>query len=344
MAFEIAFPRAASKEHKGLVSGEMFRRLSARPGFSATYVSPGVYENGGWSRTLQNVDGKQLPAGLDQDVQLLAVGPAFFDTLSIQMVEGRVLDDRDSRVSPPVVVVNETFARKYFPGVSALGHFVEGVTRQHTASQIVGVVRDVRHMGVKARAWPAVYLAALQRDGLEGTLLVRAGVGPDEITAVVRDELKQVDQSAQVAYSSTLETAVNAMISRERLLGYLSATFGVLAISLAAVGLYGVMAYSMFRRTKEIGIRIALGARPREIQWMALGESFRLIGAGVTSGTLLALAAGRFARGMIDGGSTTSPWMLAIAIATMAAVATIAAWLPARRAARTDPNIALRQN
>src|SRR5258708_290405 len=214
----------------------MFQRLSARHGFSATYTSPGVYEDGAWSRTFKMMDGKELPSGVDQDVQMLAVGPEFFQTLGIQILEGRALDARDIRGRSPVVVVNRTFPQKYFPGASALGHFVPGLGRKTIASQIVGVVRDVKHMGVKARVWPALYLPALQRDGLEGTLLVRAGIGPAELAGVVRAELKQVDPSAQIAYSSTLETAVNSMISRERLIAYLSAVFGALAGFLAAGG------------------------------------------------------------------------------------------------------------
>jgi len=260
------------------------------------------------------------------------------------MLEGRSLDARDNSVSSPVVVVNQAFAQKYFPGASALGHFVQGVARKPVASQIVGVVRDVKHMGVKARVWPALYLPALQRDGLEGTLLVRAGIGPAELAGVVRSELKQVDPSAQIAYSSTLETAVNSMISRERLIAYLSAAFGALAVLLAAVGLYGVMAYSMSRRTSEIGIRMALGAGPRDIRWLALSESLRLIGAGVFVGVLLALATGRLARGILYAVSATDPWVLGTAALVMISVALAAGWLPAARAARTDPNVALRQD
>jgi len=344
MAFEIYFPRAASKEHRAQVSSEVWRRLSGRLGFSAAYTSPGIYENGGWSRTLQMIEGRRLSDSIDQDVQLFSVSPGFFETLGIQLVEGRALDARDSRLSAPVVVVNETFARKYFSGTSAIGHFVEGVTSPKTASQIVGVVRDVRHMGVKSRVWPAVYIAALQREGLEGTLLVRAGISAGALASVVRDELRQADASAQIQYSSTLETAVNAMISRERLLAYLSAMFGALAILLAAVGLYGVMAYAMSRRTNEIGVRMALGARPRDIQWQALSETLRLIGAGVIGGTALAFAASRLAHGILESVSSIDPWVLVTGILTMASVALIAGWVPARRAGRIDPNVALRQD
>jgi predicted permease len=342
MAFEIGFPRAASKEHRAQVAAEMFRRLSERPGFSATYTSPGVYENGGWSRTLDVVDGKKLPRETDTEVQLLGVGPEFLETLGIALVAGRTLNAHDDKSAAPVALVNETFARRYFPGASAVGHTVN-MARNSSPTQIVGVVRDVKHMGVKERVWPAMYLPALQRDGLEGTLLVRAALRPAELERLVRAELKLTDPSTQVEYISTLETAVNSMISRERLIGYLSAAFGGLAVLLAAVGLYGVMAYTMSRRTSEIGIRIALGAQPGDIRWLALRESLRLIVAGVMVGIPVTLAAGSLVRGLLYGMSATDPWVLGIAASVMFAVTVLAGWLPAERAARIDPNSALRQ-
>jgi putative ABC transport system permease protein len=345
MAFEISFPRAASKEHRAQVAGELFRRLTARSGISATYTSPGVYENGAWSRVMRVLDGTKLPAGIDTEVQLFGVGPAFFETLGIRVLAGRTPDIHDGPNSPSVAVVNETFARKFFPSRSALGHVLEPARKNAGGpSEIVGVVADVKHMGVKQTARPVVYLPALQLNGLEGTLLVRAGLRQVELERLVRAELKQVDASARVEYFSTLETAVNSMISRERLIAYLSTTFGLLAALLAAVGLYGVMAYAMSRRTGEIGIRMALGARSRDIRWMALSESLRLIGAGVMVGVPVALGAGRLFRGLLYGVSATDPWVLGAATLVMFAVALLAGWLPAARAARIDPNSALRQS
>jgi predicted permease len=125
MAFAISFPRASSKEHQVRTNNEMFERLSSRSGFWVTYTEPGVYENGAWSRVLRTVDGKKLPAGVDTEVQLLGVGPAFFETLGIRVLTGRTPDVHDGPNSPPVVVVNKTFARRYFPDVSPIGHLLE---------------------------------------------------------------------------------------------------------------------------------------------------------------------------------------------------------------------------
>ena len=201
----------------------------------------------------------------------------------------------------------------------------------------------MKHMGVKERARPAVYVPALQLNGLEGTLLVRSGLRPVELERVVRAELRQVDSSARVEYSSKLETAVNSMISGERLIAYLSTAFGALAVLLAAVGLYGVMAYAMSRRTNEIGIRMALGAQPRNIRWLALSESLRLICAGVVAGVPVALGASSLVHGLLYGIRGTDPWVLGGASLVMVTVTLVAGWLPANRAARIDPNSTLRQ-
>lgn len=343
MAFEFAFPRAASKQHQAQVDEEMFERLAAR-GFQVTYTSPGIYEDGGWSRTLNVVDAKQLPPGGDTEVQMLAVAPGFFEMLGVQLLAGRTFDRHDRQGNEPVAIVNETFARKFFPGISPLGHRVDNGLRKGETVEVVGVVRDVKHMGVKKQAWPAMYWPALQMDGFDlGTLLVRAELPQAELARMVRSELRQADASAQVAYVTTLEATVDSMISSERLIAFLSAAFGALALLLAAVGLYGVMAYSMSRRTSEIGIRMALGARPPDIRWLALSESLRLIGAGVLVGIPVALAGARLVHGLLYGTRPADPWVLGAAAVVMIAVTLLAGWVPAARAARIDPNSALRQ-
>ena len=343
MAFEFSFPRAASGEHRAQVARQVLGSLPARDGISATFVKPGIYENGGWSTSLDLVDHRKLPTGSDTEVQLFGVGPSFFETLGIRLLAGRTLDVHDDKSRAPVAVVNETFARKYFPGVSPVGHVVIRPAEKPVPTEIVGVVRDVRHMGVKERVWAALYLPALQLDGLDGTLLVRSGLGPAGLASLVRAELRQADPSAQIEDSSTLETVVNSMISRERLAAHLSTAFGALALLLAGVGLYGLMAYNMSRRANEIGIRMALGARPGDIRWLALGESLRLTGVGLVVGASAALATGRLVRGLLWRTSPTNPWVLGSAALVMIAVALLAGWLPAARASRIDPNSALRQ-
>jgi predicted permease len=344
MAFEIGYPRAAAQEHRAAVGRQLFDRLSARDGVSATFTSPNLYETGRWSRILGKIDGKPLSVTSDHEAQMFGVGPAYFETMGIAVHAGRTVDAHDDARSVRVAVVNETFVHRFFPDGAAIGHFVDTSARKTgSVVEIVGVVRDVKHQGVKGSIWPVMYLPALQLDGLDGTLLVRSAESPSSLLGLVTSELEQLDASARIEYARPLETAVNSMISRERLVAYLSTAFGALAALLAAVGLYGVMAYNMSRRTMEIGIRIALGARPVDIRRLALGESLQLAAAGAALGVAGSLATARLVRTLLVGAGAADARVLGAAVLLMLAVALLASWLPARRAARTDPNSALRR-
>jgi predicted permease len=343
MTFEISFPRAATLEQRTRTARLLLERLTETHGVSATFASPGIYENGGWSTALTAVDGTKLSGNSDREVQLLGVGPGFFETLGIRVRAGRALDVRDDRSRAPVAVVNETFAQRYFNGASAIGHVVVRPGPKPIATEIVGVVGDVKHMGIKASVWPVMYLSALQGDGLEGTLFVRALSSPASVERLVRSELKQADPSAALEHSTTLESTVSSMISRERLVAYLAAAFGALASLLAAVGLYGVMAYNVSRRAKEIGIRMALGARPGHIRWLAMQEALGLTITGLIVGIPAALGGAGLVRGLLYRVNPRDTSVLICATALVLVVAVLAGWIPAARASRADPNVALRQ-
>jgi putative ABC transport system permease protein len=160
VAFELSFSRAVSQEHRAQVSGEILARLGERDGFSATYTWPGVYENGAWTNGVKLVDGNAPPPAADNDAQAIAVGPEFFETLGIGLLAGRTINLHDDAAAP-VVVVNESFARKYFSGVLPVGHHITMGARKPVEREIVGVVRDVKHMGVKAKVLPGIYFPAL---------------------------------------------------------------------------------------------------------------------------------------------------------------------------------------
>lgn len=174
-------------------------------------------------------------------------------------------------------------------------------------------------------------------------LRATAGLSDEEVTRIVRAQLRQADPAARIQSAATLNTIVDSMISRERLVGWLSTVFGVLAAALAGIGLYGVMAYNLSRRRREIGIRMAVGARPGDVSWLALSESLRLAAVGALVGIPGALAAGRLVRSSLYGVRATDPWILATAVVSMVAIAMLSALLPATRAARIDPSSALRQ-
>jgi predicted permease len=342
ISFEFSYPRAMPAARRHATSRELLERLRARHGLLPTFAWPSVYSDGGWSNGLVALDGAWPPAG-DSEVQAFAVGPEFFEALGIRLLAGRGIDRRDDASAAPVAVVNESFARKYFPDRSVAGHIVKMAGERESRREIVGLIADVRHMGVRGRVWPAIYVPALQRDGLEGTLLVRSSLAPQSLAHAVRSELKVIAPAVQIEQMATLNSVVGAMISREVLVGALSAAYGALAAFLAAMGLYGVMAYNMSRRTAEIGIRMALGARPDDIRRMALGEAFHLSATGLAIGIPTALAAGRLVSTLLYGMTAADPWVIGAAAALMTAVTIFAGWLPASRAARIDPNTALRR-
>ena len=343
VSFEFSYPRAMPLERRRAISRELLERLRARDNLLPTFAWPTVYSEGGWSNGVRGIDSAPAPAG-ENDVQALRVGPDFFEILGIHLISGRALDRRDNDASAPAVVVNETFARKYFPDRQATGHRVTMSGQREPPREIVGVIADVKHMGVRTRVWPAIYFPALQRGGLDGDLLVRSALTPRSIADTVRAELNAVAPVVQVERMTTLDQMVETMISREVLVAALSAAFGALAVLLAAIGLYGVMAYNMSRRTAEIGIRMALGAAPADIRKLALSESLRLAAAGLALGIPAALAAGSLVRSLLYQTAPADPWVLSAAAALMTAVAFFAAWLPATRAARIDPNTALHRS
>jgi predicted permease len=342
MAFDLSFPRAVTPEKQRRVARQLWDRLGVHKDIEATFSSPGIYEDGGWSSSLRMMDGKNLGDLPNTEVQLLSVAPGFFETLGARLAAGRTPTVHDDKSAARVVVVNETFARRFFGTAPPIGHRV--AVGLDPVLEIVGVVKDMKHMGVKQAVWPVMYLPALQRDGLEGTLLVRTTMSPARLRELVAGELKQTDPAAGIEKFSTLTSAVNAMIARERLVGYVSAAFGALAALLAVVGLFGVVSYNVSRRTSEIGVRMALGAIPEDIRRLVLGESLRVVSAGLVLGVGGAMASGRLIRALLEGVRPSDPWVLATSAAAMVFVALCGAWLPAARAAKVDPNVALRHD
>jgi predicted permease len=270
------------------------------------------------------------------------VGPRFVETLGLQLVRGRDIEVTDIRERPPVVVVNEAFANYYFKGQDPIGHkfaFIDSLNRPHT---IVGVVKDARDRGIKSTASPVAY-SSFEHDPFGGmTFAVRIQRQPEaamsEIAAVVRD----VDPLVPIGSLRTMDSLIDESLLRERMLASLSSAFGALAALVAAIGIYGMLAYMITRRLREIAIRIAVGAKPAQVTWLTLRESLILIVAGTAIGIPLSLAMSRAIRSQLFGVATGSPTAIAFAVLTMLLLASAAVWIPTRRAAQVDPNITLR--
>jgi len=258
---------------------------------------------------------------------------------------GRDFDGRDREGASKTVVVNEALVRHYFRDQNPLGgRFAfegAGPTQQYA---IVGIVKDAKYNSLREETSPFLYLPFSQNSnlGVPGTLVVRTDGDPLSMVNAVRREVKAIAQNVPIVQLKTLDQAVEESLIQERLMARLSGSFGLLALLLACVGLYGVMSYAVARRTSEIGIRVALGAREQDVLWLVLRETLLLVTLGITIGLPVALASTRLISSRLFGLTPMDPVTISASTLLLAAVAALAGYLPARRAANVDPMVALR--
>ena len=344
VTFDLSFPKGTSQDHLRQTYTRIKDRLQSHPGtVVASYAWPGIYGRGGWSGGIA-VEGRPAAPGEDNDVGMIAAGPGFFEAIGMRLLQGRYLNARDQAGKPAVVVVNESFARHYFVDGPVIGRRITFAGMPKTPLEIVGVVRDARHFGVREKVMRMIYLADWNPQG--GSFYVRARAGSTSLAAMIRAGVSAVDKTAQIETIRPLQTAVDDMISEERLTAVLGSAFGALAVVLAAIGLYGVVGYSVSRRTNEFGIRMALGAARGDVRRLVLRQTFVLVLAGVAAGLAAAMALVRILstviEGMLYGIHPADSMVFAGAVLLLALVALMAAFLPARRASRIDPMVALR--
>jgi predicted permease len=272
------------------------------------------------------------------------VGPRFVETLGMTLLEGRDLQRTDRFGNPLVAVVNESFARYFYPGESAVGKRFGYTPDKPYAVEIVGVVKDAKHKQLRESATRTIYGAALQDPDSwrDTTLNVRTAIDPARLAPPLRREIAEVVADLPVFNVTTLERMFDDAVVTERTLALLSGFFGILALLLASIGLYGLLAYSVQRRRGEIGIRLALGARPGDVLAMIVGETAVLVVAGLMLGLPATVVAGRWVATFLYGLTPADPATLVLTVAALATVGGLSACIPARKAARTDPMIALR--
>jgi ABC-type antimicrobial peptide transport system permease subunit len=266
--------------------------------------------------------------------------------MQVPIVRGRDFDARDARQAPPVAIVNETFVKKTLGGADPIGRIVRRETPPDQPTQtwqIVGVSRDAKHTDLRGDFEPLVILPATQADRAEDwtRFVIKPRGAIDPITPAVVRKLAEVNPAIDIDFSILSETIASGLV-RERLMAGLSGAFGMLAGLLAAVGLYGVMSYTVARRSNEIGIRLAMGARGADVLKMVITEAGWMVGIGVVIGVVLGLGAAKSAGTLLFGLQPTDPATLASATALLAAIGLIASYLPARRASKTDPMQVLR--
>lgn len=312
--------------------------LAARPEVRAVSYSytPVLANNAGVVNRFE-IPGRPSPPG-GEGVAFNPIGPDFFATMGIPLLLGRAIDERDVRTNAKVAVVNEAFVKKYFGGQNPLGRLI--VLRGER--EIVGVAGNVQQGNLRAPTSPTVYLP-FEPDGSGwANFAVRTIGEPATALTALRQAMRAVSADLPLNGVWTQERAIEYSLDRERTFARLSVFFGVSALALACIGLYGLTSYAVTRRTAEIGLRMALGALPHRVGWMLLGESLALVSAGLGLGIVVAAVAVRLVASMLYGLSPTDPLTYGGVALLLVVVALLACLLPARRAAKVDPMVALR--
>jgi putative ABC transport system permease protein len=321
-------------------------------------------QNPEWSRAPMSVQGYTSRPEEEMWFNWMQVYPNSFATLGIPLVAGRDFGPQDSQVWRPgpcssaaqVGIINESMARRFFGNESPIGRRFgfaavgpmqcpDGVMRGGAgAIEIIGVVKDVKYTSLRNEGREMFYLPFHQANTGFGemTLVVRTAGDPTSITAAVRRETRAMDPAMPMFEVETLATQVSASLREERLLAMLSSGFGLLALLLSCLGLYGILSYAVAQRTKEIGVRMALGAARRDVLCLVLRDALRLVLFGAALGIPAALAAARLVASQLFGISAADPVAIGLATLALLGIAAVAGYLPARRATRVDPLVALR--
>jgi predicted permease len=330
--------------------------LRSLPGVSAVgQATVGILQDSSWDTSI-TVEGYVAGPEGTLNAYMNQVGPGYFGALGVPVLAGRDFteqdteeikhrDDDDDSWVPRTVIVNESFARHYFGDQNPLGRHIGFGDDPGTRAdmEIVGVVADIKYRNLRDDVPIQAFIPYLasRRVG-DMTYYVRTSLAPEAAVSQARERLRKLDPNLPIYGVRTLEQRVSDSLLNERLIAGLSTAFGVLATLLASVGLYGVLAYNVTRRTREIGLRLALGALSRDVVWLVLREALLLLGIGLAVGLPAALGLAHYARGQLFGVSFADPISLGLGVAGLAAAATLAGVIPARRAGRLDPTRALR--
>jgi len=320
----------------------LLERLEAIPGVRSATLSQYPILAGSRNDAPIFVQNRTLLPSEGSSASVNDVAANFLDTLQIPILRGRGLTLRDDERAPKVAVVNQAFARKYFGGEDPLGKRIGlDSVKNNGQLEIVGIAQDAKYFDLRGDMPPTVYLPYFQEPASDAYFTVRTTGEPTAMFALIRQTMREIDGSLPISDFKTVRQQVESAWAQERFFASLSGFFGLLALSLAAIGVYGVMAYSVTLRRHEIGIRLALGAGRRDVIRLALGESLRLVALGVGIGLATALATTRLIYAQLFGLAPTDPLTITTATLLLVVVAALAGYLPARKAAQTDPMLAL---
>ena len=319
---------------------QVLERVAALPGVKAVGTTTHLPMRGGGD-TYFKIEGRPFK---DPNQQVTALNPGishdYLNAMGIVLLKGRPFTDQETKEPQKTVIINEDFARTYFPGEDPLGKRLVIDMGQSLTCEIIGVTRDIKQFSLQGQSAPTMYLPSIEV--ARASLVVRTQGDPLAMTSAVRAAVQSVDKDQPIANVLSMEQILSSSVAEPRFRTLLLSVFAALALALAGVGIYGVMSYAVARRTHEIGIRMALGARPGDTLKLVVGQGMTLALIGVAVGLVSAFALTRLLSSLLFGVSATDPLTFAVIALLLTSVAAVACYIPARRATKVDPMIALR--
>ena len=349
LVFNLNLPAAKyrSDTARRLFTDQLLPRLAALPGVRAAGLTSVIPFGGGWSTASFNIEGLVVPPGQNGpwgDYRIASSG--YFAAMRIPLVRGRMFDVTDVASAPQVVMIDQQFVKKYFANVNPIGRritFGAAPGAKDTSwITIVGVVGHAAHEGLDAEPRIQYYFPASQRGIGNMTITMRSNGNPTTLLPAARQAVRSIDPSLPLSLPTTMETLVDASVGQRKLSMILLGVFSAIALLLASIGIYGVMSYSVAQRTRELGIRMALGAARSQVLALVVGQGMALAATGVAIGLVAALSLTRFLSSQLFGVGATDPSTFALVCAVLVAIALLATLVPALRATRVDPVVALR--
>jgi len=321
---------------------QLIERVRALPGVQIAGATSMLPLSGANLTNGFTIEGRPLYNNQQYEADYRIITQGYFEGLGTPILTGRDFSDSDQASATPVVIINETLARRYFPNESPIGKRITITDGRSDLREIVGVIKDIKHLDLKAESRPEIYVAFTQNPYLFMTLVMRGHINPQNLVPAIRREVAALDKDLPIYDIKSMDERLIISVAPERFNMILLSIMGGLALILAAVGLYGLMAYLVVQRTQEIGIRMALGALPGSIIKLVVGQGLRLTLVGLGLGLIGALILTKFMASLLYGVGVYDPVTFLVLSLLLAATALIACYVPARRAARIDPIVALR--
>ena len=356
ITFRLDLPDAkyAKSGQRAAFFRDSLAQLQALPGVQSAGAATALPLGGHWGNFFTAEGAKPLgPHEQNPVVLQVAVSPRYFDAIGMTMLAGRKFDDRDNEVrvdgegvwipgTPLVAIVNETFARHYWPGQNAIGRRIRHLGRKAPWITVIGLIHDEKHYGLDQEMRPAVYLPYGEATHDSMSIVLRSAVRPESLVAAAAEVLRRIDPEVPMYSVRTMTARLNESLWARRAYSWLFAAFAAVALLLAAAGIYGVISWAVTQRTQEIGIRMALGARPAQVLQSVLASGMVLVAAGAAAGLVATIFAARLLQTLLFGVSPRDPLIYAAVVAGIGGVGLLANFVPARRAASVDPMQALR--